>query len=184
MGLEDFTSDDNSSSSSSSSSNTYSQKSESTNVKDGKSVVQSFSKTDEVNPRRIKYQIKSVNAKWVKQFNDWRIDEGEVVYYTGGYGVVNSECALMVLTTIRGLSVEQYDGDEQPIIVAPWNLVENEPVEEVTEIKSSDNWQQNLKVTLREYIERFEELSQDSVSDFIDEFEALQQSVNTNQRQN
>lgn len=145
MGLEEFSTDGNTSSTSSTSNRSKSN-SASTNCTDNtpSEMKQMFLDHPDVNPRSIKYQVKSYGCKWVYQFSTRRTDKGELVMYASPFEKDQTHKTVMVFTTIASVTDEEYSDDLDSIWVTCWNLKKNEPIGDGIHIESEDNWRDKL----------------------------------------
>lgn len=152
MGLENFKTEDSTKS-----------RSKSTNSSKRKSSIDSihrppqlFDSSERITPREIKYQIKSYNAGWSKQYSMLRSTQGEVVFFTAGINGKEQDKTLMVFTTIQSITSEESSDEELDIWVVPWNLDNSDNIEEGTYISIEDDWKEKLYNTIGEYIEKLD----------------------------
>lgn len=151
MGLEKFTSDN--SSSSSSSTNSSSNKIREPNKSNQASNCnQSFGPENRVSPRDIKYQVKTFNFNWVKQFSHYRSEDGEIVMYISDYMIEDDNVTLAVFTGIRSFNSEHPYSDELDVMITKWNLEENNQVGVGNNIEYNDSWKSELVQTLEDML--------------------------------
>lgn len=159
MGLDDFTSDNNevsdsnNSSSSSSTSGTISGEAPDNSPS---FATQLFSDMPNVTPRAIKYQIKTVNAKWVQQYSNQRFDNGEIIMYGYNNTTKMHGKTVAVFTTIQSAIDQAPDVENKDIHVVCWDLEENEALEPGIYISYEGDWQQELLDTLEAQIQKLD----------------------------
>jgi len=141
MGLEEFTSDDNSVDESSSSSNSSSKVEKLTKENQPTMINQSFGPESEVEPRDIKYQIKSLNLNWISQFSKRRCDDGEVVMYS--HLESHKAEVIAIFTGIRSFDSEPPYDNNLDIDITIFDKKNREVLQSKT-VEYQDNWKEYL----------------------------------------
>lgn len=159
MGLDDFTSDpegasgSNNNSSGGSTSGTISG---SPPDNSPSYATQLFSDMPSVTPRQIKYQIKTVNARWVQQFSTKRFDKGEIVMYGYNNATKMNGKTVAVFTTIQSAIDKEPDVENKDIHVVCWDFENNEALEPGIYVTYEGDWQKELLDTLEAQIQKLD----------------------------
>lgn len=109
---------------------------------------QAFTDSPGVTPRSITYHIKTVNARWLRDYSLRRFDTGELVMYGYNCNTTRTKKTVMVFTTIQSI-VDSFNTDQaitetKSILVVPWNIKDSEPLDDPVEITPDERWEDDL----------------------------------------
>lgn len=109
---------------------------------------QAFTDDPSVNPRDIKYQIKTCGLLWTTSFSQLRFDCGELVIYgAGDHSYKNGKTVAVHTAIMQPFSYAQPE-ENQPIWVTIWDFEGgNNPVEEWY-VEHTDGWREELEQTV------------------------------------
>jgi len=159
MGLDDVSSDDTKTNSNSGSGGSTSRSTNATPTDNSPSEAkQSFCDLPGVNPRAIKYQIKSYGCKWINQFSTRRVDEGELVMYASPFEKVQTSKTVIVFTTITSVTDPEPRDEPIDIWVTCWDLEEREAIGDGIVVDFDETWREDLKDAVFDEMKRRREM--------------------------
>jgi hypothetical protein len=120
-------------------------------------AAQAFTDLPMVTPRAIKYQIKSIGGKWVKQFSAKRFDTGEVVMYGYGDQAKQSGKTVAIFTTIQSVVDDIEIEEHQDIHVVCWDLEQREALNNGEYIKPKGEWNKQLRSAIEDQVEHLDQ---------------------------
>jgi len=154
MGLDDFI-DEASSNKSNTSTNNSTEQSISHNT--STEAEQLFSDIHGITPRSIKYQIKTIGAKWVYQFSTKRFDNGELIMYSAGDKASMHGKTVVVFTTIQSVTDSISTTDNKDIHIVPYDVENKEQLDDPTIVEPSQNWNMELIEKIEEQMSELEQ---------------------------